>query len=137
MPSRNDLMGIKENLETLTTHQKNMDNIVNQKLAPIRNPFRAQPNLFDRFGQWPMSAAAPTQQQQQQPPQHHQIDVADNPTDSDEDVSNEDDELVSQYRREINYGNGAVYAAPGVAPSPQPSYGYSNGYDYSVVPNKQ
>lgn len=109
-----------------------MENNVKEKLASIKSPFTLQPNLFSRWNkQWRGSEQPQLKPLPPFPPHADAIDDT-------EDEAHEEDEIVSSYRREGNYGGGAVYAAPAYAPPlPHLPYGYGNDYDYSYAHNKK
>lgn len=116
--SRNDLSNIKDNLATLTVYQKNLDNNVNQKLAAIK--VSSVPKLLTRLNQFPKNTRT----------------LSNDATmgEAHEEDENAGTDIVSSYRREINYGNGAEYTA--APPLPNLPYG-ANDYDYSIVNNKK
>lgn len=123
-------MGIKDNIAVLATQQKNMENNVNQRLSLIKRPFLMQPNLFSRLNQ--LSRGSVYSQGLQQQEYQQQMDASDT---DDDDTDVESDHIVSSFQHEHNYGNGAIYPAPAVAPPPLPTqpYGSTSGYDYSYM----
>lgn len=162
MHQRHDLSGIKDNLNTLTMRQKNMENHnnnnnnVNQGMTSIRQPFMQQPQLFARMNPWGVQPQAHRQLSllssfpQIQPLHNDKTarNALDDEADDDDNDDNidgarnsdddEDDDIVSSYRRQINYGNvgGTPYATAPIAFQPT-TYAYppptATGYDYSYA----
>lgn len=121
LTNRNDLLNIKDNLASLTVTQKSLvNNNVNQRLAALKFP--SQGKLFRHLNQFPKGSALT-------------IDDSAQSMDSDYMEDGERNDIVSsQYQREINYENGAGYAAP---PLPSLPYGQNHYDDYSNVKIKK
>lgn len=100
-----------------------MDNSVNQKLAAIK--VSSVPKLLTRLNQFTKNSRSLSNDATIADMDEHGETKGDDKTGTD---------IVSSYRREINYGNGAEYTA--APPLPHLPYG-ANDFDYSIVNNKK